>query len=119
MATLTASEKAHMARSQGVNYDVRTDQYVFPDGTRVDASSVAQQSQQLHQMQQQISNGWAQAQPLGMGVMGGSLEPVAEREERIRKSVIQEIVEKIKTKYEGRDLIMVKTADLIREIERL
>ena len=70
MAVATASEKAHMARCIGVNYDVMSDQYVFPDGTRIAATSVAkgqlqqqyysnntgvtQQAQQLHQMQQQI-----------------------------------------------------------------
>ena len=111
MAVLTASEKAHMARSAGANYNVMTDQYVFPDGTRVDAGGVTAAPQQYYSnntiTQPQSQNGWAR------GIIDGkTLQPIHNKED-----IIKDIVEKIKAKYKDRDLIMIKTADLIRFIE--
>ena len=111
-----------MARSQGAKYDVRTDQYVFPDGTRVDASGVTSTPQQYYtNTTTNNTNPWATA-GVDMSVMVPKdkyARITAEDLENAKKDAIKEIVEKIKTKYEGRDLLMIKTADLIREIEKL
>ena len=115
----TASQKAYMAQAAGINYDVLTDEYVMPDDRRISARDTMQGSigYEQHYSNNTKTNGWQQS--LNMGSLSGSKELEEKLHKDVRKDVLKEIVEKIKTKYEGRDLLMIKTADLIREIEKL
>ena len=90
-----------------MNYDVLTDEYIMPDGRRISAVSTMQGSigyGQLTAPQQQ--NGWSRS------IDAQSLKPIDHK-----KDIIQDIVGRIKDKYKDRDLIMIKTADLIKLIE--
>ena len=116
--------KTQMAQAAGMSYDVAADQYVMPDGTRIDAFDVAQgrigygqltgptgpaPTQQYYSNNTGgavVSNGWASS----MNIPSMKLVDT-------KKEVVENIVGKIKDKYKDRDLIMIKTADLIRLIE--
>lgn len=116
---VTANEKAYMASAAGMNYDVLTDEYIMPDGRRISAVSTMQGSIGYGQLTAPGANGPTGPLPAPQQQNGWSrsLDDLSFKPIDHKKDIIQDIVGKIKDKYKDRDLIMIKTADLIRLIE--
>lgn len=123
----TAHEKAYMAQAAGINYDILTDQYVLLDGTRIDATThstvqtgqIVCESLSPQQLTVDRNHTGIVAQQVKDVMYDKYARITAEDLENAKKKAIKEIVEAINHKYQGRDLLMIKTADLIKLIESI